>query len=317
MNHHPWLEALALLALAYSLLGLLAAWRKLRGTTLWWAWIWCLPAVAAWGAVELGRLLYSPDPSALLPWRYLAGVLSLAPGVSLLGARRPHHRAWQWVVVSLLGVLLLPLGHWALGAGGRLFGLHGAWRGFLGLLLLLQWLHYGLTRHAAAALLVVMAQGAWLAPVLLPQLWKSPFLPDPPAEMSLACVAVALAVGWVQGAKSRREVTAASAGEPAGVVATGRLLQEFRNWFGDFWFQRLRWQVMLAAQRTGWPVWITPTAAVSVEPTEAPVPGWEQAFRTCVEQFLRRFVSPEWIEQRLSETASERSHVAIPSSGPG
>ncbi len=315
MNWLLWFQSLALIAVVGVLVLLLSARGKLRGTTLLWPWGWCLPAAAVWGAVVWWQLLRSPPECVTLPWRYAAGVLSLAPGVSLLGVRRPHHRAWQWVVVSLLGVLLLPLGHWALGASGTPLRLHGAWRVFLGVLLLLQWLHYGFTRHAPAALLLAAAQAVWLGPVLVPQppAWMP--APNPAGETALACLLVALAVGWTWAARRGPQVPASQGGCYAQLIAMGRLVQDFRSWFGDFWFQRLRWQVMLAAQRAGWPVWIAPTAVVYVEPAEDKVPGWEQAFLTSVEQFLRRFVSPEWIEQRTATARSDSAHDAATTSG--
>ncbi len=315
MSCHPWFELLALLALLLALVFLVSTGRKLRGTTLLWPWAWCLPALVAWGAVLLGQLATSASAAELLPWRYAAGVLSLAPGMSLLGARRPHHRAWQWVVLSLLGVLLLPLGHWALAAGGTALRLHGVWRGFLLLLLALGWLHYGLTRHALAALLVLGAQLGWLGPLLLPRLgdWGPGHLGAGDTALAALVLSLAPFASWLQ---SRRREAARRCDFPSPELAAAeRLLRDFRGWFGDFWFQRLRWQVMLAAQRAGWPVVITPLGTLEGAPSAAGEPGWERALSTCLEQFLRRFVSPQWLERHACALPSDRSHDAVPRAG--
>src|SRR2546423_30545 len=43
------------------------------------------------------------------PTRYLALCLTGCAGVAVLGARRPHVGAWNFVVLGLLAVMLLPL----------------------------------------------------------------------------------------------------------------------------------------------------------------------------------------------------------------
>ena len=59
-----------------------------------------LVAWLGWGAVLL-------HPSS--PLRYLALSLTACAGVAVSGARRPHVRAWNFVVLGLLAVLMLPL----------------------------------------------------------------------------------------------------------------------------------------------------------------------------------------------------------------
>ncbi len=298
------LELLAWLAVAFlaAACGLtLAARGKLRGTTLLWPWAWAVPVPAVWAVVMLWAVTNRLPAEAVLPWRYVAGVFSLAPAISLLGVRRPHHRAWQWVVLSLVGVLFLPLGHWALGGGFSGLRLHWLWQSFLLVLLILGWLHYGWTPHAPAALLVVAAQGLWLFPVLGPRSWHAAGWLDHLGGMALASLLLGAAVAWswLRAGRSAGG-SCPSSGAPDLLGGIERLLCDFRLWFGDFWFQRLRWQVMLAAQRAGWPVTITPTGRLIVERTAAEPGGWEQALHTGVEQFLRRFVSREWIQQRVS-----------------
>ncbi len=78
------------------------AWRANRRTTLRHAIGWSAAAWTAWvGAAGLG-----PDTELA---RYLALALTGCAGVAVLGARRPIVAAWNFVVASLLVVLLWPV----------------------------------------------------------------------------------------------------------------------------------------------------------------------------------------------------------------
>src|ERR1700756_5554100 len=77
------------------------AWRGAAGTTLRHSVVW---AFLAWGGWCAAALL---DGSPALG--YLALCLTACAGVAVLGARRPGVGAWDFVVLGLLAVLLLPL----------------------------------------------------------------------------------------------------------------------------------------------------------------------------------------------------------------
>ena len=78
------------------------AWRANRGTALAHAVGWAVAAWAAW----LAAFLFGGDGAL---GRYVALSLTGCAGVAVLGARRPHVGAWNFVVASLLAVLLLPV----------------------------------------------------------------------------------------------------------------------------------------------------------------------------------------------------------------
>ncbi len=272
-------------------LALALARRKLQATTLMGAWCWAVVAWALAGAAGGMHHWASGNLGAGLV-HYAAATLALAPGIAVLGARRPHHRTWHWVVLSLVVVLWIPRIQWALGAGGEGFWLPGVWQGFWAALLALQWLNYALTRHALATTLALAGQVLWWWPFL--GYWGRWF----PLELAWAawwgtCLwAAAVGVAW------------ATACRPSAVSHPSplpqRLFADFRAWFGDFWARRLAWQFNLAAQRNGWPVRLGWGGFYWVE--EPPAPGSQELgpVLECMKQFLRRFVSQSWIQERLS-----------------
>src|SRR5438067_11889919 len=141
-----WLCGLALLAGAYPLCRALRASRQttLRQAVLWGACAWAawlaVPAAAALGRVAEGEF-----------GRHLALCLTGCAGVAVLGARRPGVGAWNWVLLGLLAVMLLPLGQGLL-LGGQ--GLDTVRLLFLAATLAVGIFNYLPTRLAPGALLL-------------------------------------------------------------------------------------------------------------------------------------------------------------------
>jgi hypothetical protein len=217
--------------LAYSLLlatavyPLWKAWRANRRTALahavWWAgaaWAAWLLAFAFGGDGTLGR--------------YLALSLTGCAGVAVLGARRPHVGAWNFVVASLLAVLLLPV---AQGWGKPV--LHPAYLAFLGVTVAFGWLNYLPTRLLPAVLLFAAGAGAELAKLCGLGMDETLFgvarflLANTPWVV-LACFM-----------RERREMS-----------AIDREWLSFRDRFGVVWGQRSREQFNRAAANAGWPI---------------------------------------------------------------
>src|SRR5437764_449525 len=92
------------------------AWLAHRRTPLVHALIW---AALAWLACEAAIL------SGEAGLRYLALCLTGCAGVAVLGARRPGVGAWNFVVVGLLALLLLPVAEgWMVATPLHLNGYH-------------------------------------------------------------------------------------------------------------------------------------------------------------------------------------------------
>src|ERR1017187_10383750 len=77
-----------------------------RGTSLLHALVWAMIAWLMWGVAFLCDDL---EGAAVQPVRYCALCLTGCAGVAVLGARRPHVFAWNFVVLCLFAVMGWPL----------------------------------------------------------------------------------------------------------------------------------------------------------------------------------------------------------------
>ncbi len=214
-----------------ALFPLWLAWQANRRTTLLQSVNWGVAACVAWlGAVAFaGPGVESAKRDTV---RYLALCLTGCPGVAVLGARRPGVAAWNFVLLGLLAVMLLPLAEGLLLGGRppdtvRLL--------FLGATLTVGVLNYLPTRLAPAALLLALGCG-----------WELAALAGRSAEgvrpgwVCLGLVPWAGLIGWRRAAAPLAELD--------------RLWLDFRNRFGLVWGQRVREQFNNAAVNAGWPV---------------------------------------------------------------
>ncbi|MFN4258650.1 MAG: hypothetical protein ACK4RK_05085 [Gemmataceae bacterium] len=224
-----WIACLWLLSAAVPLA---QGWRANRQTslrhTMYWVWsVWL-----AWlGAAALGD-----DPLLAEPSRYLALCLTGCAGVAVLGARRPGMVAWNFVVLGLLAVLLLPLGEEMLGVRQ---GPNGMPTLFLGMVLLVGVINYLPTRFGLAALIGGAAVGCEVADRLGLVAKDIHLL----AEVGLAPWLMPL-VAWLAWLAGRRRYQPASRFD--------QVWLEFRDRFGLVWGMRLRDQLNRAAVHAGW-----------------------------------------------------------------
>lgn len=236
--------------------------RRLRGTTLaapcWWAIAVCgsLAIVAEWHFASGGAI------SATLRFAVAAG--TFCPVMAVLGAKRPQHRGWQWVVASLWLVLVWPAGQaWLSRSELSLFV---AWKLFLVGLVVVGLLNYLSTRNWFAALLVAGGQLALLTEFLWPE---SGF--DLGEMMALAIVAFFIASLVVTiGSPPPRSWGGAS--EPSLAEYTQHW-QTFRDSFGSLWGLRIQGRVNETAALRGWPFRLEWTG---FQPTDAAAPTDEQ-----------------------------------------
>lgn len=240
-------DALGAAIFALLLSGYLAiVWRRVRGSTLQAPAAWAVAAVLGIAVVEFGIVFglgTREGTMAAKTARYAAAAATLCPLIAVLGAKRPQNRGWQWVVLSLWVVLLVPAGQaWASHAAST--ELAPMWRLLLVGLVGLGLLNYLPTRYATAAAL--LACGQWLLVFGVP---RTPGSREP--HDSLEGV-VAFGAAAIAGELLSRVRLARTAQTPLD-VATQRWLA-FRNGWGAFWGLRVRNRINEAAELAGWPV---------------------------------------------------------------
>jgi hypothetical protein len=151
----PWVTVCLAMGTA---VGAAVALHRLRGTTLAAPAAWALTSALGLAAVEAGLALRPISPIWASIWRYAAAVGTFCPLMAVLGAKRPQDRGWQWVVVSLWVILLVPAMQAVAARSGSRVELFGAWQLLLAALIALGLLNYLPTRHALPAFLFAMGQ---------------------------------------------------------------------------------------------------------------------------------------------------------------
>ena len=281
----------AIVSAADGICLLVVARPDVRGTTLVAAWWWTLAALVAWSCVEAaaGWLVEGLGAAGLSATRLAAISLSLCPAVALVGAKRPQHSAWNFVVLALWCIVALPAAEALFLGGGRSPEMGGARGWFLWLLVLLVPINFVPTRYWAAALLAsagqVVALGRFL-PLVNP--WQLPRQ----ELIGLAVCVVALLAAWTSHRLAAR---------PA-ANRYDRLWLDFRDSFGMLWGLRVQERVNAIARQLGWDLELAwsgfrrPSDGSAITEID---PAIEPALRTSLKGLLRRFVSGNWIAERL------------------
>ncbi|MEM8680013.1 MAG: hypothetical protein AAGF97_11725 [Planctomycetota bacterium] len=270
-----------LIALMVSLT-IIASWRRpAQQTSLLGGWVWSVVAVLSL-ATSLGLETLAVDSAAL---RLILNTAIFCPTISLFGARRPQHRGWNFIVLTLWGVLALPAADAVFLQGAEEIHLHGARRVFMAIMILASVVNHLFTRHAAAAACFGVAQALLLGEFL----WSGDAW-SPGRGIAACGIFVAAVIAWWNGRHPRSE------------VGWNRVWLDFRDLFGAIWGLRLIERVNAAARMSDWSVrlvWreLSIPAGTSVETMEG--------VETCLRAYLRRFVSPQWVERRLTRSPSE------------
>lgn len=203
----------------------LAALRANRQTPLKFAIGWAILAWAAWG------LALSSDGVAAT---YAALTLSGCAGVAVLGARNPGAPAWNFVVLGLLAILLLPAAEGAV--TGAIVQLDTIRIVFLTALLGTVTLNYLPTRLGAAAIAFAVGVVAAIGRITN----MTPF--DPDTSRTISAVAI-LGVPWLGWIALR---FAARSESPVNQLWLG-----FRDRFGAIWSLRVQEQFNRSAINAG------------------------------------------------------------------
>jgi hypothetical protein len=263
-------------------------------TTLVGAWWWTLLALVAWSAVELAAVSRLVEGSMATPLRLATATLSFCPVVAVLGAKRPQHAAWNFVVLSLWAIVALPAAENLLLHRGRDVAMGDARGWFLWIMVLLGPINFLPTRFWLPSLLLaagqIIAQGRYLPLLRREVFWESD-------AVGLFLATAALVTTWFISRRPTRSTN-----------PYDRLWLDFRDSFGLLWGLRVQERLNVVARQEKWGVELTwhgfrtSDHGNSLDKMPDTI---EPGLRTSLKGLLRRFVSNEWLEERLNTAGAK------------
>ena len=266
-------------------LALLCGVRNVLPTQLVGPWAWACLAAALLAVAQTQRALAPEDPAArAVFWPYAAVTASMCPLVALFGAKRPQSGPWQFVVLGLWIILMLPALE-SLVVGRSEPDTAGLRVAFMWVLVACGVVNYMATRFAFAATLAAVAQGLCVARLLcpLPAAWA------PTVDLTAAVLA-ALAV------------VACHWPLPRPANRADRLWLDFRDRFGAVWALRVMVRMNVLTEHRGWPVRVRWSGFI-LDPQATPVEV--ESFQRSFTMLLRSFVSKSWVQQRRAPPHAE------------
>lgn len=310
------------LIILLALVVILASGKRVRGTTLVAPLRWSLFSLTILLACEIWISFVQPIESTLTAVRYFAATSTFLPLMAVLGAKRPQDVGWQFIVLTLWIVLVLPVGEMLVlfRGGGLNDGPMRRW--FLLILLLLGLSNYVLTRFSLAAVVVTVGQ------VLL--LWnRLPFTNSDwrfHYETGVILVGTSVLVAWWQKQKdpassnqssqlhqqpsqpdlvtSRPESPTQFSDSHPSLPHASNLSHtaaqwngvwcDFRDAFGLVWGLRVMERVNSTGKLCDWSTELTWYGFTNAELSDSQAEEIDRSLKTV----LRRFVSAEWIEDR-------------------
>jgi len=282
---------LTVAAIACGMSGVMAAawcWlgRRVRGLTLIAPWAWTFVPLLAIPTCELVLSLKPTSPTVIGAWRYMAALTLLCPSMALLGAKRPQHRPWSFIVLAFWVVLALPAMRAAILPAGT-FQLD-----YFRLVLVASLALLGLANFLLIhpLVLVFFAVQVFFLFLRVPELEVDPrFLSN--RLFLIAELSLCVCIGWVHmGVIRTVPIRHATRRE-----SLNQAWQDFRSLYGVIWSLRVADQLNVTAQRNDWQVQLLSDGFLADELTVELEIQLQRAF----ENILRRFVSPEWIAARL------------------
>jgi hypothetical protein len=300
-----------------------AAW-LVRGSTAVPAAAWAVAAALALAGEMLVRGRAAVDPAAGAAARLAVVALSLCPIMSLLGAKRPQHGVWQFIVATLAVVLALPAATALAVRPGSLPDVHPIERGLVAVVILVGWLNFLGTGRWGAATCVALGQ-TLLARGFLPGAADGRWIATPRAELvDLVGCGLVCAGGLLAAARptaARRRPTVSGERPPGGAeglaAAVGPAFLAVRETFGAAWTLRIAERFDELAAARGWPCRLRFSAGlVAAAPTGvAAADDWPRDALRALRALLLRFVSPEWLARHAWPTDAGAA-VPVPPPGP-
>lgn len=260
---------------------------RVRGSTAVPAALWALAAAAALAAETSCRAAGGlGDPAAAAAARLAVGALGVCPAMSLLGAKRPQHGVWQFIVGALAVVIALPAASSTFVRPGTMPDVGVLWRCFLVGLVAVGWMNFAATRRAAAATLVAAGQFLLLRRFL--PFAATSVTAGAPLDAAGAClVAAGAVVAAVQSVVERPR--------PSIAPEIDRPFVALRETLGAAWALRIVERFNAVAVERGWPCRL---GFAGIEPAAAVASGaWRPAAARAFRALARRFVTADWLRR--------------------
>jgi hypothetical protein len=281
-------------------LRLLIGLRLARGTTLLIPWSWALACQLVFSAcVILGQTFSTvSQTSDFAAWHFVAACGTFCPFVAMVGAKRPQHVAWNFVVLTLWGLLALPAAEVIFLQPGQQLEINSFRSWFLVALLVAEWVNFGFTRYWFSTLWLIAGQAILLWPYLP---WGRLTMLASVAEIDRATIGgLLLANAYFFAFMTARDWKGSGRG-------LDRLWFDFRDSFGLFWALRLMERVNDTAQQAGWDFdlgWGGFRTKQDFAPLGELPAEIERPLRHTLTGLLRRFVSEDWIAQRMDQKSN-------------
>ena len=264
-------------------------WYLVRGSTATPAAAWAVAAAAAClleaAASGSGWLT---DPATRGCVRLVVAALAVCPIMSLLGAKRPQHGIWQFIVGTLAVVLALPAASALLVRPGSMPEVHPLERGFFVVLLAVGWMNFVGTRHGPAATLATVGLVGLLRGGL-----PGGDLGRGLGSMLDAGAAACVAAGAVLAAGQSAWQASRAAERDNPVLRIEGPYLALRETLGAAWTLRIAERFNAVAAERRWPCRLRFGGLVT-EQADGPS-GWERDATRCIRALLRRFVSDAWL----------------------
>ena len=256
---------------------------RLNGTTLFAPFCWCLFSLLALAGTLLVGSLSQLNESSLAALRYLAATSTFCPLMGILGAKRPQNVGWQLIVLTLWIVLVLPVGEMALLWHGGALDIGPMRQWLLVILIGVGVANYMLTRFSLAGLLYGVGQAFLLLPLLsiFASVWLYHWL------VGTAFVATAALLLWFQTRSNRSRDS-----------GWNRVWRDFRDAFGLVWSLRVMERFNATSKLAGWEAELS---WYRIDGLEKATPEEVREIERCIRTLLRRFVSAEWIDERMRQ----------------
>jgi hypothetical protein len=286
------LRLMATVAIVSSARPVLQARIVLSKTTLLEAWRWGVLALCVWGGTWLVTEVTPIVRGGAADQLWLASaVLMISPFIAALGARRPGSRVWSFfVVLPVMVVLFLPaVTAWNRDLHPTPLRLEAPMLAGYGLVLLMGAGNYLGTRFALSAFL---AAAACLS-VVWPMSEFASSIAWPVSTMHAATTIGLSLAAWLGARQARREERTRRNGFEG-------VWNDFRDFFGVVWSRRVLDRVNDAAQQEGWPVRLHLDGFAPADPSKPTelTPAQSCRIEQVLRWLLRRFVDPEWIDER-------------------